>query len=500
MASTLMTPGVYIEEKNAFPSSITSVATAVPVFIGYTQKAERNGKSLVHKPTRITSFAEYLENFGSSFRPKFTLAEPDPKVKQETFRLNGKATIVKLNDKNVAYMYNSIRLFYTNGGSVCYILSVGTYEETPDGFEIAADDFIGSDSKPNVFSILEKEPEPTLIVMPDAIALGEDCYTSVYTQVLNHCAAMQSRFGIFDLVKQQPADTTDTVVGAFRDKIGINFLNYGAAYYPWLKTAIVQPDEISFENLDPSVDLETLLPEPAAGQIVKKFKENATPDEHAKKNYHQSLKAASPTYVHILDEIRSMLNEMPPSAAMAGIYTLVDSSRGVWKAPANVSLAAVNAPTVNISNEEQKTLNVDIMAGKSINVIRPFPGVGTLVWGARTLDGNSLDWRYINVRRTLIMIEQSVKLASRSFVFEPNDNSTWISLRTMINNFLENMWKQGALAGSAPAQAFDVQVGLGATMTPQDILDGLMLVTVKVALTRPAEFIVITFQQQMQQA
>jgi len=500
MASTLMTPGVYIEEKNAFPSSITAVATAVPVFIGYTQKAERNGKSLVHKPTRITSFAEYLENFGSSFRPKFTLAEPDPKVKQETFRLNGKSTIVKLNDKNVAYMYNSIRLFYTNGGSVCYILSVGTYEETPDGFEIAADDFIGSDSKPNVFSILEKEPEPTLIVMPDAIALGEDCYTSVYTQVLNHCAGMQSRFGIFDLVKQQPADTTDTIVGAFRDKIGINFLNYGAAYYPWLKTAIVQPDEISFENLDASVDLETLLPEPAAGQIVKKFKENATPDVHAKKNYHQSLKAASPTYVHILDEIRSLLNEMPPSAAMAGIYTLVDSSRGVWKAPANVSLAAVNAPTVNISNEEQKTLNVDIMAGKSINVIRPFPGVGTLVWGARTLDGNSLDWRYINVRRTLIMIEQSVKLASRSFVFEPNDNSTWISLRTMINNFLENMWKQGALAGSAPAQAFDVQVGLGATMTPQDILDGLMLVTVKVALTRPAEFIVITFQQQMQQA
>jgi phage tail sheath protein FI len=500
MASTLMTPGVYIEEKNAFPSSITAVATAVPVFIGYTQKAERNGKSLVHKPTRIASFAEYLEYFGSGFKPKFTLAEPDPNVKQETFRLNGKPTIVKLNDKNVAYMYNSIRLFYANGGSICYILAVGTYGETPDGFDIGADDFIGSDSKPSIFPILEKEPEPTLVVMPDAIALGEDCYTTIYTQVLNHCAATQSRFAIFDLVKQQPADTTDTVVGAFRDKIGVNFLNYGAAYYPWLKTAIVQADEISFENLDASVDLETLLPEPAAGLIVKKFKENAEPDAHVKKNYHQSLKAASPTYVHILDEIKAMLNELPPSAAMAGIYTLVDNARGVWKAPANVSLAAVNAPTVNISNEEQKTLNVDIMAGKSINVIRPFPGVGTLVWGGRTLDGNSLDWRYINVRRTLIMIEQSVKLASRSFVFEPNDNSTWISLRTMITNFLENMWKQGALAGSAPAQAFDVQVGLGATMTPQDILDGLMLVTVKVALTRPAEFIVITFQQQMQQA
>jgi len=500
MASTFMTPGVYIEEKNAFPSSITAVATAVPVFIGYTQKAERNGKSLLHKPTRITSFAEYLEHFGSGFKPRFTLAEPDPKVKQETFRINGKDTIVKLNDRNTAYMYSAIRLFYANGGSVCYILSVGEYGSTPDGFDISADDFIGSDSKPNAFTILEKETEPTLIVLPDAIALGEDCYTTIYTQVLNHCAAMQSRFGIFDLAKQLPSDTTDTVVGAFREKIGVNFLNYGAAYYPWLKTAIVQPDEVSFENLDASVDLETLLPEPAAALIVKKFKENTAPDEHTKKNFHQSLKAASPTYTHVLEEIRALLNELPPSAAMAGIYTTVDNSRGVWKAPANVSVSAVNAPAVNISNEEQKSLNVDIMAGKSINVIRPFPGIGTLVWGARTLDGNSQDWRYINVRRTLIMIEQSVKLATRTYVFEPNDATTWLSLKTMISSFLENLWKQGALAGAAPAQAFDVQVGLGATMTPQDILDGLMLVTVKVALTRPAEFIVITFQQQMQQS
>src|ERR1044072_1184635 len=99
---------------------------------------------------------------------------------------------------------------------------------------------------------------------------------------------MQSRFGIFDLVKQQPADTTDAVVGAFRDKIGINFLNYGAAYYPWLKTAVVQPDEVSFENLDASIDLATLLPEPAAAVIVGKYKANATPDDSTKKNYHQS--------------------------------------------------------------------------------------------------------------------------------------------------------------------------------------------------------------------
>jgi len=95
-----------------------------------------------------------------------------------------------------------------------------------------------------------------------------------------------------------------------------------------------------------------------------------------------------------------------------------------------------------------------------------------LVWGARTLDGNSQDWRYINVRRTLIMIEQSLKLACSAYVFEANDSGTWITIKSMINNFLDNLWKQGALAGAVPEEVFDVQIGLGTTMTPNDILDG----------------------------
>lgn len=503
MPSKLMTPGVYIEEKNAFPSSAVAVETAVPVFIGYTQKAEWNGKSLLEKPTRISSFAEYVERFGEAFKAKFTIADPDPKVKQETFSLGGKDKIVKINDKNTAYMFNSIRLFYANGGGPCYILSVGTYGDSSAGLEIKADDFIGSATAPDPFELLKKEFEPTLVVIPDAIALGEACYDPIYTKVLAHCSFMQSRFGIFDLVNQQPDQDTEGVVSAFRDKIKMNALNYGAAYYPWLKASVVMPSEVTFENLDPAVDLEALLPpvdEKDAIGVIQKFKALKTPDDNDKRNYHQALKATSPTYNHILDEIRGKLNELPPSAAMAGLYTTVDNSRGVWKSPANVSVSAVNAPTVNISTEGQEKLNVDVTAGKSINVIRAFPGIGTLVWGGRTLDGNSQDWRYINVRRTLIMIEQSLKLASRAYVFEPNDANTWITVKSMMVNFLTNLWKQGALAGSAPEQAFDVQIGLGATMTPTDILDGKMLITVKVAIVRPAEFIVITFQQQMQQS
>ena len=109
---------------------------------------------------------------------------------------------------------------------------------------------------------------------------------------------------------------------------------------------------------------------------------------------------------------------------MAGVYTAVDNSKGVWKAPANVSLNSVISPTVNISHDDQEDLNVDVQ-GKSINAIRSFIGEGVLVWGARALDGNNLDWRYISVRRTIIMLEQSIKVATKAYVFENNDSTTW---------------------------------------------------------------------------
>lgn len=499
MATKLMTPGVYIEEKNAFPSSAGAVETAVPVFIGYTAKASRNGKSLSHVPTKVNSFAEYVEMFGAGFLAKFTVADSTDSS-EESFNLNGKEMVVKIKSNNEALLYRSLRFFYANGGSACYILSVGTYGEKPEGFDISFDDFLGSDTKPNPFSILEKEFEPTLIVIPDIIAKGAECYP-VYQQVLLHCAKTQSRFGIFDIA-HVPSNTTTETITEFREQIGVNALNFGAAYYPWVKTSIVNSNEISFENIDDSVDLETLLPESNAQEVVKKFKALSADAVTAsvKQSYHQSLSASSITYVNLLAEIRANLNLLPPAAAMAGIYTLVDTSRGVFKAPANVSISAVNAPSINISHEEQESLNVDVMAGKSINVIRPFPGIGTLVWGARTLDGNSQDWRYINVRRTLIMIEQSLKLAARTYVFEPNDGSTWASISATMSNFLFNQWKGGALAGSAPEQAYSVQVGLGSTMTPNDILDGIMRIEVKVAVVRPAEFIVITFQQKQQES
>jgi len=155
----------------------------------------------------------------------------------------------------------------------------------------------------------------------------------------------------------------------------------------------------------------------------------------------------------------------------------------------------VIGPVVNISHAAQEDLNVPIN-GKAVNPVRYFVGEGVKVWGARTLDGNLLDWRYINVRPTMIMLEESVK----TYIFEANIANTWESVRSMINNFLNGIWMRGGLTGAAPHDAFSVHIGLGETMTAEDILDGIIRVSVLVALVRPAEFIEITFQQQMQKS
>ena len=190
---------------------------------------------------------------------------------------------------------------------------------------------------------------------------------------------------------------------------------------------------------------------------------------------------------------------VPPSGFVSGICARTDIRRGVWKAPANVGVNAVISPALNVSHEQQEDLNVTL-CGKSVNAIRSFVGEGTLVWGARTLDGNSQDWRYINVRRTVMLLEQSVKLAVQAYIFEANDANTWGSIKAMVSAFLSGIWKSGGLVGAAPEDAYSVHIGLGETMTPDDILSGILRVVMKVAASQPGEFIEIGFQQQMEKA
>jgi len=540
--AVMKTPGVYIVEKDAFPNSIVQVATAVPAFIGHTEKAVNGNRSLRNVPWRISSMAEFIQYFGDPPLAQFALATAQPERKDPVYAVKTVKDPADITVNGTEYWVNrtstpyllsaAMSLFFQNGGGPCYIVSIGDYS---DGFDS------GKMTKP--FAALEKEQEPTLVVIPEAVRLSHQDCTSVQQAMLAHCAKMMNRFAVLDLWDgwRDRQDPAGDMVDAFRNALGINHLNYGTAYYPWVNSTIYQNRDITFAHLDASgqAELQKLLrvefglaakptasstsgdadaadgatPAPAAASsapaptavekaiasAIDSITSNWTGKADDMVMLDKMLRTQSGIYRELTGEIAGKLNLIPPAAAMVGIYTMVDATRGVWKAPANVSMSSVVSPTVNISNAEQEDLNVTPM-GKSINAIRPFIGEGVLVWGGRTLDGNSLDWRYINVRRTMIMIEESVRLAAKAYVFEPNTGNTWVTIKSMISNFLNGIWKAGGLAGAVPDDAFSVHVGLGETMTSNDILEGILRVTVLLAPTRPAEFIEITFQQQQQRS
>lgn len=205
-------------------------------------------------------------------------------------------------------------------------------------------------------------------------------------------------------------------------------------------------------------------------------------------------------YNGIIKKLKFNTLNLYPSSSIAGIYARVDRQRGVWKAPANVDVRGIKQPLKLVSIEEQEDLNVDATSGKSINVIRSFQGKGHLVWGARTLAGNDNEWRFIPVRRLYILIEESVKKATEFVVFESNDAKTWLRVKTMIENFLAGLWRDGALAGAKTEDAFFVKVGLGQTMTALDILEGRLNVEIGLAAVRPAEFIIMKFSHKLQES
>lgn len=204
-----------------------------------------------------------------------------------------------------------------------------------------------------------------------------------------------------------------------------------------------------------------------------------------------------------IEEVKTFLStnyiNMPPSPFMAGIYSRLDNATGVWTPPANVAPTGVTGPLVQLTNKQQEDLNVDAKAGKSINAIRSFTGKGTLVWGARTNDGNSMDWRYVNVRRLFISMETDISMSLEAYVFKANVHNTWVEVKTNIESYLFGLYGQGAFAGTTPEGSYQVLIGKGETMTDEDVLNGYMRVSIMVAPVRPAEFIVLTFSQMIGQ-
>jgi phage tail sheath protein FI len=605
---------------------VAPVATAIPAFIGYTEKAENTvADDLLDTPTRLTSLLDYETYFGTA---------------QDESDIN---VVVSSDDKIVVtnttpskyLMYYSLQMYFANGGGPCYVTSVGTYGKAlPDAITLA--------KLETGLAAVRKEDEPTLLLFPDATSLSVPAdFYAINNSALTQCNELQDRFTIMDTFTDASSSIDELRDGI---NLGKDYLKYGAAYYPFLSTILdyaYNETDVSVENASSNSSKENatnLLESIVAGDLGALLEtlavtrdliagggtsvsssnlENVRSQSQAVLNYTENLKSTFDSIIEIAKEdgqsttaleawivanlddkissmtsIQSTINsstsrstiinnlqvnttnvfgtygaaspettpllaaqflfdadvtavtttpgdafalvgaittgsnfttlealetsdnvlfnriksaigavpiDLPPSSAMAGIYARVDNNVGVWKAPANVGVSYVVKPTVQISQEEQGDMNVT-SSGKSVNAIRTFTGKGTLVWGARTLAGNDNEWRYVPVRRFFSFVEESVSEASEQFVFEPNDGNTWVRIRGMIENFLTQQWKAGALAGAKPSQAFYVRVGLGSTMTAQDILEGRMIIEIGMAAVRPAEFIVLRFSHKMQEA
>lgn len=521
MASTYATPGVYINELNAFPNSVVPVATAVPAFIGYTPRADYQGKSYYNKAVKISSFVEFQAYFmldnppppadpARQYSPEYYLVAQKEQPTSGDYLTIGGAYYSVLPDPNtIYYLYNSIRLFYQNGGGDAYIVAVGPYG--PPSKKPASDPAAPL-VNPNVqltdlqrgLNLLLNEPEPTLYICPEATLLSVADNGTLMQGMLLQAESMGTALCVFDIIggaNPDPIQYTQDIQ-TFRNNTGNNGLKYGASYYPFIGTTIMQSADIDFTNLfgGDTTQLAALInppaaPNAAAGTLLGMIqKPPANPMSNSQ--LQGALLNASPIYSQIVNHVLECANVLPPSGAMAGVYTVNDNMNGVWSAPANMSIVGAVSLPIRLSDAQQENLNIDAVSGKSVNAIRFFNGQGILIWGARTLDGNSQDWRYVPVRRTMTFLEQSIKLAARAYVFEPNTANTWAAVKAMITSFLTDIWKQGGLQGAAPADAFQVSVGLGSTMTADDLLNGYMRVTVLVATVKPAEFIVITFQQE----
>jgi phage tail sheath protein FI len=560
-----VTPGVYIQEISTLPSSVVAVATAIPVFIGFTEKVVVDGAPVTSFPTdpiRIESMLEFQTIFGGANPETFSAT------------LTGATVNVAITQTTTAApfrLFYDMQMYFGNGGGPCWIISAGDYST------LLAD---WKTKLLNGIDQAEKADEITLVVIPEVTLLSADSdRLEINDAMLIHCAKLQDRFAVLDVLNNSPTINDDA--DEFRNlNVGPNNLSYGAAYYPSftsslsfsysnsdVKIVAIDPDlpasVLAFDTLSldsvltgtiasgdititgavtdgtaltinlialttaiipdaaalsiainttPLLNQIVLATYPGIGDIVTvTAKSSGTIGNYALAYGGLGPIALGATLIGgkdanqpLANQIKTLVNsfalELYPSAMMAGIYANVDANLGVWKAPANVGVTLVKSLNRIINDEAQGPLNVDATSGKSINALRNFIGRGNLVWGARTLDGNSNEWRYINVRRLFIMAEESCKKACEFVVFEPNDKNTWIRVKGMIGNFLTGLWRDGALAGDKPDQAFFVKVGLGETMTAQDILEGRMIVQIGLAAVRPAEFIILQFEHKLQEA
>jgi phage tail sheath protein FI len=391
MATTYLTPGVYVEEVAGGPRPITPVGTSTAAFVGEAPKADAH----VNEAVAVNNWSQFVREFVPT-----DAAQSTP-------------------------LSHAVYGFFYNGGSRCYVVNVGKGKPV-----------IGGGKGRQGLQVLEQETEVNIVATP-----GYSDAAS-YDALLSHCENLKDRVAILD----PPAGVTN-----------IDLL-----------TKVMTTKKPGGDKPDDGGGAGGLRPRLSAGGYGTL--------------YFPLITVADPL-------ARDKQVDISPAGHMAGIWARSDTTRGVHKAPANETVRGALNVSYRVTAGEQAELNE---AG--VNCIRYFDRDGILCWGARTLDESSSEWRYLNVRRLFIMIEQSITRSTRWIVFEPNDRTLWKSIRRDLTAFLTHLWRDGALMGRTPSEAFFVQCD--EESNPPDVIDlGMVVTVIGIAPVKPAEFIVFRLHQ-----
>lgn len=323
MATSYKTPGVFIEEIPKFPPSIAAVETAIPAFVGYTARAEKNGESIIGQAVKIGSLLEYTTLFGEGAVPQAIAVTTSDATN------NYAVQTVTIDNGNQFYLYDSVRLFYDNGGGDCYIVSVGQYDLTNGAVIGEADG-----TPPGMLTglvALEKEDEPTILLFPDAVTMDDASFYSLQQAALMQCAKLQDRVAVLDL-QENEADSLAEAAQNFRNAIGINALKYGMVYAPWIYTSY--PREVDYSVFKGNVtsggstlDLATLTSDPEANALVSNL-ENAIADAGVIKTRIDAIRGTNATMADALRVLQDAVNTAADdAAATATLNDMVDFVR-----------------------------------------------------------------------------------------------------------------------------------------------------------------------------
>jgi len=494
-------PGLYIEELQSNAHTITAAPTSVAVFIGYTHpfKTKNAGKAV-----QIFSFTEYEREFGGLYASGMV-------------------------DNSVPY---AVSQFFLNGGSVAYVVGLQAVSYDAGGGNIGA--FPQGSATIGGVKFTAIEPID-LIAMDVTIDNLQNAGKTADITVAYGSRAEKIRAVNLD---QTSADFIETRLNNVSGLVTVapNGANYGASFTAGSRqpfavtlgafaTSFSAADFLGVFGQDTSLDkvpIFNLLVLPGVADVSiwsaalafceRKYAfaildppRQAAADDSLGLPKIADLVDTLPKstngglyfpYLKSIDPLTGKPMELPPSGSVAGIFSRIDLNRGVWKAPAGLETIINNTSGVVargvMTDQRQGTLNPI-----GVNCLRSFPGVGTVVFGARTQVTNIpsfQQWRYVPVRRMALFLEQTLLNNLTWVVFEPNDERLWVSIRTSIENFMLSLFNQGAFQGISPSKAFKVIVD-STTTTQQDIDNGIVNIVVAFAPLKPAEFVIIKIAQ-----